>query len=877
MGDVVNTTLRSRAARWASLSVALSLLAACSSSAPRTAASPPPAAAPERTAAAAPAVAPAEVRQLELREEAPGLALVLTGSRPLVWTSYRDSSGRLVLELPNSTAASEVVSLAPSSGLVASVEVATETGADRPLTRFVVATRGDAEHSLAADGDRLLVRLVPVGGSAEVTAATVAYEPLPDAQPAAPAEVAVVPAPPAAESPAAVPAGEAVARVDLGTPEAPAAGLPPSGAPADRLDAVTVQSDRSGAEVLIEGNGQFTYSTFLLDGPSRFVIDLSGVTNATASSVIPVDSPAVERVRVAQFKAQPEAVARVVVDLTDGAVPMVAVTPSGLRVRIADQGQAVAANTTLARDLEAAGPVATAEAQPTEQAPLLPPPAAEPSVPAEQVAEQAPPPALPAPVEQPAAEAPAVIAPTAPAVAEVPAPAAMPAPTPMPPATRPARVEAVEAAEAAPASEEEARQATLQSFQERVARGSSVKEYVGEPISMQLKDADIRDVLRTFAQISGLNIVVQPGVTGSVTVELTDVPWDQALEQILKINNLGMELEGNILRIATNDRLRQEAAEAQALKDAQALSVPLETIMKRVSYARAQELMPVVRRVMSQRGDIIVDERTNTLIIKELPNYLKTVIAVIETLDTPEPQVMIEARIVETTKRFGRSLGIQWGFEGVADAAHGNTTGLVFPNTVEGEGGVNLLTGGRNGALSLALGNILDTFTLEAQLQAAENEGLVNILSAPKVSVLNNNTAEMQSGLQIPIQTVANNTVTVQFVNATLRLNVTPQVTAEGTILLQVEVQKRNPELAFAVAGATNAPINTREARTRVIVRDGGTTVIGGIYEVSNDFGEDRVPGLANVPVLKHLFKNRRSNQENKELLIFITPRVIRL
>ena len=154
---------------------------------------------------------------------------------------------------------------------------------------------------------------------------------------------------------------------------------------------------------------------------------------------------------------------------------------------------------------------------------------------------------------------------------------------------------------------------------------------------------------------------------------------------------------------------------------------------------------------------------------------------------------------------------------------------------------------------------------------------MINILSAPKVATLNNERASIQSGFQIPIQTVANNTVSVQFVNATLRLDVTPQVTAEGTIKMEINIQKRNPEFALQVAGANAAPISTKEAQTQVIVRDGGTTVIGGIYEVSTNAGEDRVPGLANVPILGHLFKNRRREDSNSELLIFITPRIIRI
>jgi type IV pilus assembly protein PilQ len=411
--------------------------------------------------------------------------------------------------------------------------------------------------------------------------------------------------------------------------------------------------------------------------------------------------------------------------------------------------------------------------------------------------------------------------------------------------------------------------------------GEAEREYVGAPINFSLRDADLKEVLRTFAKISGLNMVVQPGVDGRVTVELTGVPWDQALEIILKTQNLGYQLEGNIMRIAPLSVLGQEAAAEAAQRQAAALAVPLRTVLKRVSYASAAEIMGLLRSgtasILSARGSVVVDQRTNTLIIKELPDYMDTVLAIIDQVDVAEPQVMIEARIVETTKRFNRSVGISWNFDAIADAAHGNTTGLVFPNNAAGDGGVNLLTGGNNGFLNLTLGNVLNTFNIDMALQAAESEGLINILSAPKVATLNNVQASIQSGLQIPVQTVANNTVTVQFVNATLRLDVTPHVTADGTVLMDIQVQKREPQLAFAIVGATNAPIATREAQTRVIVRDGGTAVIGGIYQVTNDRGEDRVPGLADIPILGHLFKNRRNNNNTEELLIFITPRVIKL
>ncbi|MCG8462946.1 MAG: hypothetical protein MI919_42215, partial [Holophagales bacterium] len=188
-----------------------------------------------------------------------------------------------------------------------------------------------------------------------------------------------------------------------------------------------------------------------------------------------------------------------------------------------------------------------------------------------------------------------------------------------------------------------------------------------------------------------------------------------------------------------------------------------------------------------------------------------------------------------------------------------------------------LLTGGANGFLNLTMGNILNTFNLNASLQTAENEGLINIISAPSITTLNNFPAFIQSGLQIPIQTVSDRTVSVQFVNATLRLQVTPQVTAEGTVVLTINVANREPQLGLAIQGATNAPIATKEARTKVIVRDGGTAVIGGIYEVSTNQVQDRVPGLANIPILGHLFKNRNRNDANDELMIFITPRIVKM
>jgi type IV pilus assembly protein PilQ len=277
---------------------------------------------------------------------------------------------------------------------------------------------------------------------------------------------------------------------------------------------------------------------------------------------------------------------------------------------------------------------------------------------------------------------------------------------------------------------------------------------------------------------------------------------------------------------------------------------------------------------MSRRGDIVVDGRTNTLIIREIPTYMPAVLQLIENLDTATPQVMIEARIVETTKTLGRSLGINWGFSGAADVAHGNTTGLIFPNSIAGEFNVDLGTGPNVAAIRL--GNILDSFNLDLALTAAENQGLLKIISSPKVAALTNTAALIQSGVQIPVQTNVNNTTTVIYVDATLQLTVTPQITNEGTILLSLNVQKREPAVALNLSLGQNVPLTIRQYRGDVLVRDGGTTVIGGIFQINDQDQNNMIPGLWKIPILGNLFRNKTRTERHDELLIFITPRILR-
>ncbi len=899
MGDALKTNRFSSTKRLGSAAVAIVGLVAwgCASSGQeRTAQAPPPATAAAVAPATPSAPAVAEIARVDVAEAAPGARITVDSSSPMVWTTYRDGDGNLVLDLPNARTAAGVSDRVFAKGIVASIRVTSVGVPSRPITRLVVTTRENAEHRLDARGNALDIDLVPSGQDFPAGAQVAQQAPRP-ARPSASAPTAApivtaraattpsasapisAPAPVVAARPAAsasaplpqpAPAVVASAPAAVGTPDEPLVAPAPTGAAATKLSSI----ERVGeGAVRIAGDGEFAYSTFRLENPERFVIDLDGVVNRSDRGTLAVSEKTLSRVRVSQFKAQPAPVARVVFDLTSPTVPAIERTSAGLLVRFGAEALAVAP----AAAAVAPAPAMAAPAPAVETAAMAAPPA----VAVEPVAATPPPvPTATAPSEQRvAAPVPAVVPVPAAPTSDVAAfqPSAVPAPV-APKAT----VAAFEAQDVQPQAPPEPGVPRLTPAVIAGQTGlSAKKEYTGEPISMSLKDADVREVLRTFARLSGLNIVIQPGVRGTVTVELEKVPWDQALDQILKINGLGYELEGNIMRIAPLGVLQDEAKRNQALAAAQAMSVPLQTIVKRLSYSTATDISALLRRggsgILSQRGTVIVDSRTNTLIIKELPNYLDTVLAVIDTLDTPEPQVVIEARIVETTKQFSRTLGISWGVRGVADQAHGNTTGLQFPYHGTAAGGVSLLTGGSNGFIDLALGNILDTFNLNARLQAAETEGLINVLSAPKVVTINNNAAQIQSGVQLPIQTSANNTTSVQFVNATLRLEVTPHVTAEGTVLLDINVQKREPLFAFQTVGSPSAPISTKEARTRVIVRDGGTTVIGGIYKVSTDQGVDSVPGLANVPLLGNLFKNRRARHDNDELLIFITPRVVKL
>ena len=456
------------------------------------------------------------------------------------------------------------------------------------------------------------------------------------------------------------------------------------------------------------------------------------------------------------------------------------------------------------------------------------------------------------------------------------------------PAVAPVQQRVVAAQAPAPAAPAAAPQAAAQAPAGQPI-GPAQPRYTGNPVSLDFQGADLRAVLRTFSEISGLNLVIDPTIQGTVDVALRDVPWDQALDIILRANKLGYVVDGTIVRIAPLTVLADEESQRRKLSEEQALAGELRVLTRSLSYARAEDLRQLLTQtVLSQRGSIQFDQRTNTIIINDLPDRLDRANGLIGTLDRPEPQVEIEARIVQTTRDFARNLGVQWGVGARASQDLGNTTPLSFPNqgSISGRTGaasgpdgtasmVNLGVSPATSAIGLALGSVNGAVNLDVALTALESTGQGRILSTPRVSTQNNIEAEITQGVQIPIQTVANNTVTVTFRDAALTLRVTPQITATNTVIMRISVENASPDFSRAINGIP--PIDTQRALTQVLVGDGDTTVIGGIYVSREQASQDRTPGLHRIPLLGWLFQRNEFSDESRELLIFITPKIMRL
>jgi type IV pilus assembly protein PilQ len=802
-------------------------------------------------------------------ESTPTARLLLRTSGTPAYTSYSPTPDTFVVDLSGASKAPSLTipsALPPGVTSIAADEV-TEMGTR--VTRVTVHLAQAATLQAVADDHAVAVALpaAPVVEAAKpiVDEPVVKAEPLPGS--------AAVPA--AGGDASRVPGGE--------TPPSQPAETP--ALRAKTLKSVTTSGSGATLAVQLAADGDVTYNAFNLEKPSRLVIDLNGVTDKVAKPAITVKDSIVKKVRVAQFKGGAEPVTRVVFDLA--AKSPYKVTKDGDRLFVTFDGAAPAQAQVAAPPPP---PVQVAEEIKKPEPKKSEPVASKPAEITAQVPVIAEPVPVPAPeTKQPEKKAPEWKMPEKRATGVIRAAQQPAAPTKTRKTTtttatpQPAPVTEdvfTDAPQSLPTLGSTAQPGTgLPTLGSAAAGGRTLgpgeRVYTGEPISLNLKDADLKDVIRTFANLTGLNIAVDPGVNGSVTVDFNDVPWDQALDIILRQNNLGYVLEGNVMRVGTLARLAEEAAASRRLAEEGRLNVPLRTVSYKLSYARAGEAAQLLRDIASPRARIIVDARTNQLIISEIPTYLETMRALIDSIDVPTRQVVIEARIVETSKTFEQLYGFEWGFNGTMDPSLGTGTGLVFPNRVDVVGGPFSFGPGLP-VLGFHMANVLGTFNLDLQLNATESEGLVRVVSAPRVQTQDNVAAEIQSGFQIPFQTRINFTTTVAYVDATLRLTVTPQITEAGTIIMDINVQKNEPAVGLAIEGGAGTPLSTRTAHTRLMVRDGGTAVIAGIYQTKENNAQTRMPFLHQIPILGNLFKTHNINTSHDELMIFITPRIVR-
>ena len=616
-----------------------------------------------------------------------------------------------------------------------------------------------------------------------------------------------------------------------------AAVTPPS--PGSALTTVETTTGPGVTRVAFSGTGSWRAGAIepARDMPPRLVVDFPEL-RSTLPAVTPVGKGPVDRIRVAVNRVNP-LVTRAVIDLKYPAAHRVEAAENGVVIVFEDEAPRPRAPETATEPR----PVARAEAKPapsTEPQPVTVIAAAEPKPPA----------------------------------AEPKPPAAEPEPKPAP-APRQVKPAPPKPAALAVAGE---------------------RQYTGHLITFDFYQAELRSVLRTFSEISGLNIVIDPAVpAGTVDVSLREVPWDQALEVILRSHQLGYVLEQNVVRIAPLKSLAAEEGERQKLVEAQAMSGQLKVFTKTLSYARAGDVAKLLKdtRVLSNRGSALVDDRTNTLIINDLPEAIAESESLIGILDRSEPQVEIEAKIVQTGTDTARALGVQWGLNGRMATELGNTAPVAFPaqsalsgRTTSTQGNpmgparstvpsaVNLPATGATSALGLSMGTLSGSFSLDVALTALERKGQGKILSQPRVMMQNNFEAEMTQGVQIPIQTVSNNTVTVTFKDAALTLKVKPQITASNTVMMSITLENASPDYSRSVNGIP--PIDTQRAITQVLVNDAETMVIGGIMKSQETSARDGVPGISRIPLLGWLFRRDTFAEELRELLIFITPRIRR-
>ena len=742
---------------------------------------------------------------------------------PFEYTTYRPSESLYVLDLSGVTAGDQAGARVVASDLIKSYRLITYASGPKPVVRLEILLSQGVEPRLERRDTQDLTLLVSRTSGA-----------------------------PAAS---------------IKPTSATATGAATPGAAFESIKQVKLAQNGGQTEVNVIGSGHLSYHASRLQNPERLVLDFSGSHLKTSEKQIASNLDPVREIRLAQFTPD---VSRVVIDLREPARYNINATGNSVTVIFA------------AKTAAKGGAV---KSTPSEQPSNLTTTKAE----APQAAPAGTGGATPAGIPAPAAVLPAALTQTTAVLArpadKSEAKPATPAPT----------AEAPEAPAAQPAAAKEPPHPLVNGQSPAPAPSG---KYSGEPISVNLKDVDLRDFFRLIHEISGLNVVVDPAVKGNLTIVLDDVPWDQALDIVLKNNSLDKQLDGNVLRVATKDTLKKEAEENRDLAKAQAEAADVVTTTRVLSYAKAGDLVTTLKKFLSSRGDVLADSRSNTLIIRDIPSVLPVLDNLIRQLDRKSQQVEIEARVVAANRNFSSEIGTQFGaasaFNGIGSLLSGtsavgsspvtrNFPPLPAPPVIVGAGGATATSGAIPLNTNLGVGSptsgisysfAAKNFALDFIITAAEQRGVGKLLSKPKVITQNNQKATVKQGTKIPVQTIINNTVSVQFVDAVLQLEVTPQITADGTIFMDVVVT--NDQIDQAIPRVQGIPaIDTQAAETKVLINDGGTVVIGGIIVSNQQTHVDQVPFFGSLPAVGNLFKHTTVSSQSQELLFFLTPRIL--
>jgi type IV pilus assembly protein PilQ len=796
--------------------------------------------------------------------EATTLTLELSGQ-----FDYRPapSGDRLLfVDLPGVLSTEDTESRLLPSTLVSSYRLVPYVREDQQGARLEVLLKTAASVSYETGADWLRVKFTPAGSQSR-----------------SPSEVPS-PAASAAEAPAAAgPVAEGVAPgppvAKPSEPRAPAKAV----SRGDVIQKVVVSPDPAGPKVRVIANGPVDYKSFFLDNPIRLVLDIPN-TQSRPSKEIPVHAAPVKAVRIGQFSRRPP-VSRVVLDLERNVPYNVNRRDDGLEVEL-KAGQP--GNRPLPDARSQPAIASQAEAQEASASPPAPQVAAleEKNQEGQLVLTASLRPeaiTLPVPkTETPETKREAQPAPTPPA----------PASAPTPPADHPplAPLNVANASAPPPVSPAQpaSQQVTPVPATAPAPQAPAAKRYTGEMYSFDLKDVDLKDFFRTIHEISGLNIVLDPAVGGRVTLDLADVPWDQALDIVLRNNGLEKQLEGNVLRIALAATVQQEEANKAAIEAARQAATELVTVVRPLNYAKATEVLPILLKFAAARSSLVADSRTNTLIITAIPQAIPTIDDILKTLDRKTFQVEIEARVVAASRSFSREIGAQFGFATTSGGGRtvftGNSVGANnspwalsgFPQPVEFPNNLPLFSNfpAAGASTGLTILHRSPNAAIDMMISLAETKGEGKLLSRPRIITQNNIQGSVQQGVMIPVQTTVNNTISVQFTPVTLKLQVTPQVTNDGMIFLQITVT--NSSIDPGIARINGVPaVDTQEATTQVLVADGGTVVFGGVLQNNNNLTIQQVPILGSIPILGNLFKRTGVSTNTNELLFFITPRII--